>query len=60
MPVRRQVELSDPRSYEEQMSEQQFLADPDDPLRPLLPPGFDVEALAEQVEREARAAGRGR
>lgn len=59
LPVQRfEVDLSDPRDYEEQMAEQQFLADPDDPTAPLLPEGFDIEALARQVEAEARARGR--
>eukprot|EP00198_Chlamydomonas_reinhardtii_P009281 XP_001698618.1 predicted protein [Chlamydomonas reinhardtii] len=54
---RYEVDLSDPRDYEEQMEEQQFLADPDDPTAPILPPDFDIDALARQVEAEARAKG---
>ncbi|PNW78095.1 hypothetical protein CHLRE_10g464050v5 [Chlamydomonas reinhardtii] len=58
LPINRyEVDLSDPRDYEEQMEEQQFLADPDDPTAPILPPDFDIDALARQVEAEARAKG---
>ncbi|GLC36467.1 hypothetical protein PLESTB_000151400 [Pleodorina starrii] len=58
-PIQRfEVDLNDPRDFEEQMEEQQFLADPDDPSAPLLPPDFDFDALARQVEQEARAKGR--
>ncbi|KXZ41595.1 hypothetical protein GPECTOR_375g164 [Gonium pectorale] len=59
LPVERyEVDLTDPRDFEEQMEEQQFLADPDDPSAPLLPPDFDIDALARQVEAEAKAKGR--
>ncbi|GIL61428.1 hypothetical protein Vafri_15877 [Volvox africanus] len=59
LPVQRfEVDLNDPRDYDEQMEEQQFLADPDDPSAPILPRDFDIEALARQVEAEAKAKGR--
>ena len=51
-PVQRyEVDLTDPRSYEEQMYDQSFLRDPSSET--LLAPDFDIDALAEQVTREA-------
>ncbi|GFR52646.1 hypothetical protein Agub_g15238 [Astrephomene gubernaculifera] len=59
LPIQRyEVDLNDPREYEEQMEEQQFLLDPEDPTAPLLPPDFDIDALAREVEEEARGKGR--
>ncbi|EFJ49095.1 hypothetical protein VOLCADRAFT_117417 [Volvox carteri f. nagariensis] len=59
LPVQRfEVDLNDPRDFDEQMEDQQFLADPDDPTAPILPPDFDIDALARQVEADARAKGR--
>lgn len=53
-----ELDLNDPRDFNEQLEEQQFLVDPFDPTAPLLPDVDSMVELARQVEEEAKERAR--
>mmetsp|Transcript_26196 Transcript_26196/g.57226 ORF Transcript_26196/g.57226 Transcript_26196/m.57226 type:complete len:347 (+) Transcript_26196:169-1209(+) len=58
-PDRLELDLQDPAPFSRQMFDQILLDDPDvEGFQPALPEDFDLEALAKQVEEEARSGKR--